>query len=101
MNHWMRLIWQWRFFVVFIEDCPMLETNPGFLFPDRRPLKEMVEDYERKIVLMALELAHWNQRRAASSLGLLPSTLSEKMKRFGLRRVKEEAGEHSSSNEAA
>ena len=63
----------------------MLETNPGFLFPDRRPLKEMVEDYERKIVLMALELAHWNQRRAASSLGLLPSTLSEKMKRLGLR----------------
>ena len=31
--------------------------------------KEMVEDYERKIVLMALELSHWNQRRAASSLG--------------------------------
>jgi DNA-binding NtrC family response regulator len=79
----------------------MLETNPGFLFPDRRPLKEMVEDYERKIVLMALELAHWNQRRAASSLGLLPSTLSEKMKRFGLRRVKDEASDHSSSNEAA
>lgn len=79
----------------------MLETSPTFLFPDRRPLKEMVEDYERKIVLMALELAHWNQRRAASSLGLLPSTLSEKMKRFGLRRVKDEAGESVSSHEAA
>lgn len=79
----------------------MLETNPGFLFPDRRPLKEMVEDYERKIVLMALELAHWNQRRAASSLGLLPSTLSEKMKRFGLRRVKDESPQESSTNEAA
>ena len=79
----------------------MLETNPGFLFPDRRPLKEMVEDYERKIVVMALELSHWNQRRAASSLGLLPSTLSEKMKRFGLRRLKEEAPEQGSSNEAA
>jgi transcriptional regulator with GAF, ATPase, and Fis domain len=61
----------------------------------------MVEDYERKIVLMALELAHWNQRRAASSLGLLPSTLSEKMKRFGLRRTKEEGGEAGPSNEAA
>ncbi len=75
----------------------MLETSPGFLFPDRRPLKEMVDDYERKIVLMALELSHWNQRRAASSLGLLPSTLSEKMKRFGLRRVKEEPAERGSS----
>ncbi len=79
----------------------MLETNPGFLFPDRRPLKEMVDDYERKIVLMALELSHWNQRRAASSLGLLPSTLSEKMKRFGLRRVKDETAEQGSPGEAA
>ena len=79
----------------------MLETNPGLLFPDRRPLKELVEDYERKIVLMALELSHWNQRRAASSLGLLPSTLSEKMKRFGLRRVKEDAAETHSPGEAA
>ena len=79
----------------------MLETNPGFLFPDRRPLKEMVDDYERKIVLMALELSHWNQRRAASSLGLLPSTLSEKMKRFGLRRAKDETAEQGSPGEAA
>lgn len=79
----------------------MLETNPGFLFPDRRPLKEMVDDYERKIVLMALELSHWNQRRAASSLGLLPSTLSEKMKRFGLRRVKDESVEQGSPGAAA
>lgn len=79
----------------------MLETNPGFLFHDRRPLKEMVDDYERKIVLMALELSHWNQRRAASSLGLLPSTLSEKMKRFGLRRVKEETPAQGSPGEAA
>jgi DNA-binding NtrC family response regulator len=77
----------------------MLETSPGF--PDHRPLKEMVEDYERKIVLMALELSHWNQRRAASSLGLLPSTLSEKMKRFGLRRIREETPERRSSHEAA
>ncbi len=78
----------------------MLETNPGFLFHDRRPLKEMVDDYERKIVLMALELSHWNQRRAASSLGLLPSTLSEKMKRFGLRRIKDDAPEHGTTNAA-
>ena len=79
----------------------MLETSPTLLFPDRRPLKEMVEDYERKIVLMALELAHWNQRRAATSLGLLPSTLSEKMKRFGLRRIREDAPDGGSTNEAA
>lgn len=79
----------------------MLETSPGFLFSERRPLKEMVDDYERKLVLMALELSHWNQRRAASSLGLLPSTLSEKMKRFGLRRTREEAVEAGTPSAAA
>lgn len=79
----------------------MLETSQSFLFHDRRPLKELVDDYERKIVLMALELSHWNQRRAASSLGLLPSTLSEKMKRLGLRRVREDAVHEPSAHEAA
>ncbi|MND09849.1 Bacterial regulatory protein, Fis family [compost metagenome] len=39
---------------------------------------------------MALELAGWNQRRVAASLGLLPSTLSEKMKRLGLRTTRPE-----------
>jgi len=63
----------------------MLETTPGFPFPDRRPLRALVEDYERKIILMALDLANWHQRRAAASLGVRPSTLSEKMKRFGFR----------------
>lgn len=78
----------------------MQETST-LAFSDRRPLKEMVEEYERKIVLMALDLSHWNQRRAASSLGLLPSTLSEKMKRFGLRRVREEAPVQGSASAAA
>lgn len=77
----------------------MLETSLSFQFQERRPLKEMVDDYERKLVLMALELSHWNQRRAASSLGLLPSTLSEKMKRFGLRRAREGASQSSLPNE--
>ena len=78
----------------------MQETST-LAFADRRPLKEMVEEYERKIVLMALDLSHWNQRRAALSLGLLPSTLSEKMKRFGIRRVREESSVSTSSTEAA
>lgn len=66
----------------------MQDSNP---ISERRTLKEMVEEYERKLLVMALELAHGNQRKAASSLGLLPSTLSEKMKRFGLRQTKSES----------
>jgi DNA-binding NtrC family response regulator len=44
-----------------------------------------VEDYERRLILEALERAGGNQRRAAVELGCLPTTLNEKMRRLGLR----------------
>lgn len=49
-------------------------------------LKAMLDAYERQIIESALAAAAGNQRRAASSLGLLPTTLHEKMKRLGLLR---------------
>ena len=53
--------------------------------PDRRQsLKEMVRAYERELIESALAASAGNQRRAAASLGLLPTTLHEKMKRLGL-----------------
>ena len=51
----------------------------------RKDLRSLLDDYERKLILLALDAAGGHQRRAAASLGLLPSTLSEKMKRLGLR----------------
>jgi DNA-binding NtrC family response regulator len=50
-------------------------------------LKERMNDYERALILSALQATGGNQRRAASALGILPSTLSEKLKRLGLRRA--------------
>jgi two-component system response regulator HydG len=50
------------------------------------PLKELVEAYERELIESALRVTAGNQRRAAASLGLLPTTLHEKMKRLGLLR---------------
>jgi DNA-binding NtrC family response regulator len=50
-----------------------------------RPLKEMMEDYERSLVTAALARSGGHQRRAAAALGILPSTLHEKMKRLGLK----------------
>ena len=47
-------------------------------------LKDMVLDYERRLILAALAATDGHQRRAAESLGLLPTTLHEKMKRLGL-----------------
>lgn len=63
----------------------MSELATNLAIPEGQTLKDLVQEYERQLLLMALELAGWNQRRVAISLGLLPSTLSEKMKRLGLR----------------
>ena len=47
-------------------------------------LKDMVLDYERRLIMAALSAADGHQRRAAQALGLLPTTLHEKMKRLGI-----------------
>jgi two-component system response regulator HydG len=52
----------------------------------REGLKALVAAYERQLIESALEAQGGNQRRAAASLGLLPTTLHEKMKRLGLLR---------------
>ena len=49
-------------------------------------LRTLLESYERQLIQAALAAAAGNQRRAARALGLLPTTLHEKMKRLGLRR---------------
>ena len=59
-------------------------------------LKSLVDDYERRLIEMALMESAGNQRRAAAALGLLPTTLHEKMKRYGmLRRPLEATQEYS------
>lgn len=47
-------------------------------------LKALVDAYERQLIQSALDETSGNQRRAAARLGLLPTTLHEKMKRLGL-----------------
>lgn len=49
-------------------------------------LKTLVDAYERRVIEEALRGAGGNQRRAARTLGVLPTTLHEKMKRLGLIR---------------
>jgi DNA-binding NtrC family response regulator len=58
----------------------------------RPTLKDLVEAYERHVIEDALRAASGNQRRAARALGVLPTTLHEKMKRLGLRHRAEIAG---------
>ncbi len=52
----------------------------------RESLKARVEAFERRLIEAALAASAGNQRRAAASLGLLPTTWHEKMKRLGLLR---------------
>lgn len=47
-------------------------------------LKSLLDAYERQLIQSALAASAGNQRRAAASLGVLPTTLHEKMKRLGL-----------------
>lgn len=47
--------------------------------------KQLLDSYERHLIESALRDAGGNQRRAAAALGILPTTLCEKMKRLGIR----------------
>jgi DNA-binding NtrC family response regulator len=47
-------------------------------------LKSLLDAYERRLIESALTASAGNQRRAAATLGVLPTTLHEKMKRLGL-----------------
>ena len=60
-------------------------------------LKSLVDAYERQLIQSALTAAAGNQRRAAAALGLLPTTLHEKMKRLGLLRRPEPRAEQFAS----
>jgi DNA-binding NtrC family response regulator len=48
--------------------------------------RALLDGYERRLILEALEESGGHRRRAAAALGLLPSTLHEKMKRLGIWR---------------
>jgi two-component system response regulator HydG len=50
----------------------------------RPTLKIRLEAFERRLIQEALIATGGNQRRAARALGVLPTTLHEKMKRLGL-----------------
>jgi DNA-binding NtrC family response regulator len=54
-------------------------------FQDDVTLKKRVGNYEKSIILAALEKTDWNQKKAAEMLSVNTTTLSEKLKRFGIR----------------
>jgi len=60
----------------------MPETND--VKASRLTLKDRLDAYERGLIETALHATSGNQRQAAFRLGVLPTTLHEKMKRLGM-----------------
>jgi transcriptional regulator with PAS, ATPase and Fis domain len=48
-------------------------------------LKDLVLEYEKKLILTALQKADWSQKKAASLLRMNRSTLNEKLKRLQIK----------------
>jgi two-component system response regulator HydG len=49
-----------------------------------RPLKEALEEPEKRIILQALEALNWNRQETARVLDINRTTLYKKMKKYGL-----------------
>lgn len=64
--------------------APYPETAANFI-DDGISLKDRVGNYEKSIILAALEKSGWNQKKAAQLLSVNPTTLSEKLKRLKIR----------------
>jgi two-component system, NtrC family, response regulator PilR len=71
----------------------LFPKNIATVFPDMPvrlpqngvPLRERVGNFEKSIILAALEKTDWNQKKAAQLLSVNATTLSEKLKRFKIR----------------
>lgn len=63
---------------------PIAESR-GSLAWEGGSLKEQVGNFEKSLILAALEKTDWNQKKAAQALSVNSTTLSEKLKRFKIR----------------
>ena len=62
---------------------PIHKTN-GFPAMDGKPLCEILDHFERDVILQMLDNVNWNQTEAAERFELPLSTLNSKVKRLGI-----------------
>jgi DNA-binding NtrC family response regulator len=67
------------------EDQSRIDARRPSTPAEGRDLKNLVNEYERQLILSALGATRGHQRRAARCLGISPSSLHEKMKRLGIK----------------
>jgi len=63
---------------------PVMESR-GDAMSERVSLKERVGNFEKSLIIAALEKTEWNQKKAAHLLSVNATTLSEKLKRLRIK----------------
>ena len=78
---------------ILIEDLPMRIQEQKVVFEpeleissENIPFEQRVENFEKKLIVDALEKTNWIQTKAAEFLGASRSILKYKMKKYGIRK---------------
>ena len=69
-----------------------LHRGDGAPLPPNASLFEIVNDYERRVIIERLEQCNWSQTEAAESLSVPLSTLNQKIKRLDIKIKKKSDG---------
>ncbi len=78
---------------ILIEDLPLriqkqkVVSGPGLeISPEKVPFEQRVENFEKRLIVDALEKTNWVQTKAAQLLGTSRSIMKYKMKKYGIKR---------------
>ena len=76
---------------ILVEDLPlrikkMASRSELDISPEKIPFEQRVENFEKKLIIDALEKVNWIQTRAAELLGTSRSIIRYKMKKYGIKR---------------
>jgi len=78
---------------ILFEDLPLgirkqkVVSGPGLeISAEKVPFEQRVEDFEKRLIVDALEKTNWIQTRAAELLGVSRSIVKYKMKKYGIKR---------------
>ena len=70
----------------YIDPVTFDSSTPMVMVPaEGLPMKSVVADFQKQLIVDALRKTHWVQKEAAKLLDLKPTTLNEMIKRYGIR----------------
>ena len=70
----------------YIEPATFDPSMPSMSVPpEGLPMKDVVQEFQKQLIIDALRKSGWVQKEAAKLLGVKPTTLNEMIKRHGIR----------------